>query len=162
LLRDSSSSPVANPTDTTLLVAHANSLRALVMHLDGISVEDIESVNTPTAIPFYYDISVETGQVVGTNQPRGSFRGNYISDAQKQRTFLERRRAANDPWLWALHDHQVDKSMLLRESRLATEDVDTKPNDQSSPYGLEGANEEARRNTYVFTSALGNPESNTR
>ena len=37
-----------------LVVAHGNSLRALVKHLDGISDEDIAELNIPTGIPLHY------------------------------------------------------------------------------------------------------------
>jgi 2,3-bisphosphoglycerate-dependent phosphoglycerate mutase len=39
---------------TVLVVAHGNSLRALVKHLDGISDEDISGLNIPTGIPLAY------------------------------------------------------------------------------------------------------------
>jgi len=39
---------------TVLVVAHGNSLRALVKHLDGISDEDIAELNIPTGIPLVY------------------------------------------------------------------------------------------------------------
>ncbi len=39
---------------TVLVVAHGNSLRALVKHLDGISDEDIAALNIPTGIPLLY------------------------------------------------------------------------------------------------------------
>ncbi len=38
-----------------LVVAHGNSLRALVKHLDQISDEDIVGLNIPTGIPLYYE-----------------------------------------------------------------------------------------------------------
>jgi 2,3-bisphosphoglycerate-dependent phosphoglycerate mutase len=38
----------------TLVVAHGNSLRALVKHLDGISDDDIAGLNIPTGIPLIY------------------------------------------------------------------------------------------------------------
>ncbi|MEN8041067.1 MAG: phosphoglyceromutase [Actinomycetota bacterium] len=41
---------------TTLVVAHGNSLRALVMHLDGISTEEISDLNIPTGIPLLYEL----------------------------------------------------------------------------------------------------------
>ncbi len=44
-----------------LVAAHGNSLRALVMHLDGISKEDIVHVNIPTGIPLRYDLKDEGG-----------------------------------------------------------------------------------------------------
>jgi 2,3-bisphosphoglycerate-dependent phosphoglycerate mutase len=39
-----------------ILVAHGNSLRALVKYLDGISDEDIPALNIPTGIPLVYDL----------------------------------------------------------------------------------------------------------
>jgi 2,3-bisphosphoglycerate-dependent phosphoglycerate mutase len=41
---------------TVMLVAHGNSLRALVKHLDGISDEAIVSLNVPTGIPLVYEL----------------------------------------------------------------------------------------------------------
>jgi len=40
-----------------LICAHGNSLRALVKHLDGISEEDITSLNIPTGIPLVYELN---------------------------------------------------------------------------------------------------------
>jgi 2,3-bisphosphoglycerate-dependent phosphoglycerate mutase len=37
-----------------LIVAHGNSLRALVMHLEGISEADIAELNIPTGAPRRY------------------------------------------------------------------------------------------------------------
>lgn len=39
---------------TVLVVAHGNSLRALVKHLDGVSDTDIAELNIPTGIPLLY------------------------------------------------------------------------------------------------------------
>lgn len=39
-----------------LVTAHGNSLRALVMHLDGISQSDIAELNIPTGIPLLYKL----------------------------------------------------------------------------------------------------------
>ena len=39
-----------------LVVAHGNSLRALVKHLDGISDAEIAQLNIPTGIPLVYDL----------------------------------------------------------------------------------------------------------
>ena len=41
---------------TVLVVAHGNSLRALVKHLDDISDEDIPGLNIPTGVPLRYDL----------------------------------------------------------------------------------------------------------
>ena len=45
---------------TVLVVAHGNSLRAIVKHLDGISDEAIAALNIPTGIPLRYDLDDET------------------------------------------------------------------------------------------------------
>jgi 2,3-bisphosphoglycerate-dependent phosphoglycerate mutase len=42
-----------------LVVAHGNSLRALVKHIDGISDEDIAGLNIPTGIPLRYDLDAD-------------------------------------------------------------------------------------------------------
>jgi 2,3-bisphosphoglycerate-dependent phosphoglycerate mutase len=39
-----------------LVVAHGNSLRALVKHLDGVSEQDIVELNIPTGIPLVYEL----------------------------------------------------------------------------------------------------------
>jgi 2,3-bisphosphoglycerate-dependent phosphoglycerate mutase len=39
-----------------IVVAHGNSIRALVKHLDGISDEDIAGLNIPTGIPLVYEL----------------------------------------------------------------------------------------------------------
>jgi 2,3-bisphosphoglycerate-dependent phosphoglycerate mutase len=133
----------------SLLVAHANTLRALVMHIDDISSEDIEGLNIPTGIPFYYDIHKETGEVqkVSSVDQRGigKFSGMYIADERKKRSFLERRRAANDPYLWALRDEQVARHMLL----------DDGSEDQELDHcGLDGMETEVTKNTQLFSPGL--------
>lgn len=42
-----------------LVVAHGNSLRALIKHLDGLSDEAIVDVNIPTARPLLYELDAE-------------------------------------------------------------------------------------------------------
>lgn len=39
-----------------LVVAHGNSLRSLVKHLDSISDSDIIKVNIPTGVPLVYEL----------------------------------------------------------------------------------------------------------
>jgi len=39
-----------------LIVAHGNSLRALVKHLDGISDAEIPALSIPTGIPLAYEL----------------------------------------------------------------------------------------------------------
>lgn len=42
-----------------IISAHGNSIRALIKHLDGISDEDIVSLNIPTGIPLIYELDEE-------------------------------------------------------------------------------------------------------
>lgn len=42
-----------------LIVAHGNSLRALIKHFDGISDEEIVGLNLPTGVPIVYDIDAD-------------------------------------------------------------------------------------------------------
>ena len=49
---------------TVLMVAHGNSLRALVKYLDQMSDEDVVSLNIPTGIPLRYDLDADLRPVV--------------------------------------------------------------------------------------------------
>jgi len=42
-----------------LIVAHGNSLRGLVKHLDGISDDEIVGVNIPTGMPLVYELDAD-------------------------------------------------------------------------------------------------------
>jgi 2,3-bisphosphoglycerate-dependent phosphoglycerate mutase len=55
---------------SVLVVAHGNSLRALVKHLEGISDEDIAELNIPTGVPRLYqlddaDLEVTSARYLG-------------------------------------------------------------------------------------------------
>ena len=39
-----------------MVVAHGNSIRALVKHLDGIGDEEIVDLNIPTGVPLLYEL----------------------------------------------------------------------------------------------------------
>ena len=49
---------------TVLIVAHGNSLRALVKYIDGMSDADVVGLNIPTGIPLRYDLNAEGMPVV--------------------------------------------------------------------------------------------------
>lgn len=49
---------------TVLIVAHGNSLRALVKYLDDMSDEEIVGLNIPTGIPLRYDLDSDLRPVV--------------------------------------------------------------------------------------------------
>ncbi len=63
---------------TVLVAAHGNSLRALVMHLDGIPKETITELNIPTGIPLRYELN-EAFVPIGAPDANG-LRGQYVGD----------------------------------------------------------------------------------
>ena len=48
---------LASAGKKVMIVAHGNSLRSLVKHLDNISDNDIISLNIPTGIPLIYELN---------------------------------------------------------------------------------------------------------
>ena len=56
--------PRVRAGENVLVAAHGNSLRALVMVLDGLSATEITQVNIATGEPYVYDMD-EQGEVVG-------------------------------------------------------------------------------------------------
>jgi len=49
-----------------LVAAHGNSLRSIVMHIEGISPEEITSLEIPTGIPMFYRF--DNGKILPVNQ----------------------------------------------------------------------------------------------
>ncbi|MDT4921880.1 MAG: 2,3-bisphosphoglycerate-dependent phosphoglycerate mutase, partial [Pseudonocardiales bacterium] len=48
--------------EAVLVVAHGNSLRALIKHLDGLSDDEVVALNVPTGIPLRYELDDVTMQ----------------------------------------------------------------------------------------------------
>jgi len=46
--------PTIRAGNKTLIVSHANTIRTLIKHIDGISDEDIKGMTIPTGIPMLY------------------------------------------------------------------------------------------------------------
>jgi len=62
-----------------LVAAHGNSLRALRMHLDQLTPEDVVALEVPTGIPFVYELN---DALVVTS-------GRYLGDAEAARAAAE-------------------------------------------------------------------------
>ncbi len=58
--------PLLKAGKNVLVVAHGNSLRALVMHLDQLSPQEVLELNIPTGAPLYYEL--DTGGNVLTRR----------------------------------------------------------------------------------------------
>ena len=65
--------PALRSGKRVLVSAHGNSLRALVMTLDGMTEAEIAEVNIPTAVPLIYELDEET---------RRPIRHYYLGDAE--------------------------------------------------------------------------------
>lgn len=64
--------PQLRQGSTPLVVAHGNSIRALVKHLEGLSEQEIVSLNIPTGIPLLYELDRDL-------RPAGS---RYLGDPE--------------------------------------------------------------------------------
>lgn len=71
--------PVVRSGKKVLIVAHGNSLRALVKYLDNISDQDIVSLNIPTGIPLVYELDANV-------KPLRSY---YLADEETVRKAAE-------------------------------------------------------------------------
>jgi 2,3-bisphosphoglycerate-dependent phosphoglycerate mutase len=64
-----------------LIAAHGNTLRALVKHLDGISVEEIPGLNIPTGVPLVYELD-ENLKPIHHKDAIGPLNGRYLGDQE--------------------------------------------------------------------------------
>lgn len=71
--------PTIKSGGRALIVAHGNSLRALVMYLDQISELDIVELNIPTGMPLVYELDADL-------KPARSY---YLGDPQRVRAAME-------------------------------------------------------------------------
>lgn len=55
--------PALQAGKRVLLVAHGNSIRALVKYLDGISEQDIVGLNIPNGIPLVYELDEQLNPI---------------------------------------------------------------------------------------------------
>jgi len=71
--------PVIKSGKRVLIVAHGNSLRALVKYLDQVSDADIVELNIPTGMPLVYELDADL-------KPIKSY---YLGDAEKVKAAME-------------------------------------------------------------------------
>jgi 2,3-bisphosphoglycerate-dependent phosphoglycerate mutase len=71
--------PIVRSGKQVIIVAHGNSLRALVKYLDGISDDEIVGLNIPTGMPLVYELD-------NTMKPLKSY---YLGDPEKVRQAME-------------------------------------------------------------------------
>ncbi|OGW90492.1 MAG: phosphoglyceromutase [Omnitrophica bacterium RIFCSPLOWO2_12_FULL_44_17] len=71
--------PAIKAGENVLIVAHGNSLRALVKHLDHVSDQDIISLNIPTGMPLVYELDDELKPI----------QHYYLGDPEKVKKAME-------------------------------------------------------------------------
>lgn len=118
--------------ETVLIVAHANSIRAVVKHIDSDSISDecVRKINIPSAIPLVYDFAEATPEqqqqhggnspVLPTMAPTGKpnaygMRGRYIASRElilSLRKNLQNDNE-NDESLLASLDDSVAASLMI-------------------------------------------------
>jgi 2,3-bisphosphoglycerate-dependent phosphoglycerate mutase len=77
--------PQLNEGKRVLVVAHGNSLRALIKHLDGVSEKTITGINIPTGVPLVYNLDEYTLRPVPHGDTALHVPGlscNYVGDAE--------------------------------------------------------------------------------
>jgi 2,3-bisphosphoglycerate-dependent phosphoglycerate mutase len=67
--------PQVRAGERVLVVAHGNTLRALVKHIDNVSEKDIVGLNIPTGIPLVYELEDDLKPI----------RSYYLGDQEKAR-----------------------------------------------------------------------------
>ncbi len=80
--------PAVKSGKRVLVVAHGNSMRALVKHLDNISDEEIPKLNIPTGIPLVYELDDELRPIrhyyLGDPEAAASAAAAVAAQAQQQ------------------------------------------------------------------------------
>lgn len=71
--------PLVKSGRLILIVAHGNSIRALIKHLDHISDSDIADVNIPTGIPLIYELDDELHPI----------KNYYLGDAEQVKVAMQ-------------------------------------------------------------------------
>jgi 2,3-bisphosphoglycerate-dependent phosphoglycerate mutase len=79
--------PLIDQEERVLIAAHGNSLRALMMHLDHLSKEEIVSVNIPTGAPLVYEFD-DDGNTI-----RHMYLGNADEIAAKMQSTADQGKA---------------------------------------------------------------------
>jgi 2,3-bisphosphoglycerate-dependent phosphoglycerate mutase len=74
--------PLVASGQRLLVVAHGNSLRALIKHVDGFSNEDIIALNLPTGVPLVYQFTKDTFKPIPQPGRMDGLSGRYAGDLE--------------------------------------------------------------------------------
>jgi hypothetical protein len=86
--------PALESGKTVLVVGHENNLRSLLMHLEGISPEDIVHLNIPRAVPLAYRLDANLKPMDRPDgkldEATGYLRGEWLGGNKAVKEILER------------------------------------------------------------------------
>lgn len=98
--------------DTVLIVAHANSIRTMIMHIDSetMTTENVRDVHIPSAVPLVYDFirNEKDGSVrpMGTPTTLG-IRGRYLASRELMKLNLDYTETAADD-VHGINENELD------------------------------------------------------
>ena len=81
--------PIIKAGRRLLIVAHGNSLRALVKHIDGISDDAIVSLNIPTGVPLVYEFDADF-KPIRHPDAIAPLSGRYVGDISAIKAEIEK------------------------------------------------------------------------
>jgi len=132
-----------------MIVSHANTLRTLIKHIDGISDEDIKGMSIPTGVPMLYRLDqnlkpidpkmelefrymVEPkGYTWATSRQHG-FHGVYLGDLDRLQDIQQKRDATNRDWQRIILKNIFDQ-LVEEEYGSNTNDEAVNGNKSSTP-----------------------------
>ena len=104
-----------------LIVAHANSIRAIVKHIDEISTDRVRTINVPSAIPLVYDFARQDKLLVPVGAPSShGMRGRYVASRDLVLSLRQSLRTGGD------NENDTSFLSLLDESVLSALSVDSR------------------------------------
>jgi 2,3-bisphosphoglycerate-dependent phosphoglycerate mutase len=80
-----------------LVVAHGNSLRALVKHIDGFTNEQVIKLNIPTGVPLVYQFDEKTFKPIPQEGRMDGLSGRYVGDLAVRARARERAQGGAPP-----------------------------------------------------------------
>eukprot|EP00471_Norrisiella_sphaerica_P000224 CAMPEP_0184484750 /NCGR_PEP_ID=MMETSP0113_2-20130426/6426_1 /TAXON_ID=91329 /ORGANISM="Norrisiella sphaerica, Strain BC52" /LENGTH=825 /DNA_ID=CAMNT_0026865871 /DNA_START=476 /DNA_END=2954 /DNA_ORIENTATION=- len=112
-----------------LVVAHYNSLRGLVKHIDSIDTDEIRSVEIPTGIPLVYEFDVDMKPIRSNFSGQGGMSGSFLATPEVTQAALKRERELSQdvpgftdsplvtPVLRAISSLQRERESLFKERK---------------------------------------------
>ena len=87
--------PALRQDKALLVIGHENNLRSLIMHLEGISPQDIIHLNLPRAVPLAYRLDMQTLQPLDRpdgqlDEATGFLRGEWVGGDSAVSEILKR------------------------------------------------------------------------